>query len=432
MSAATQSQSTGPGGAAADEVVIVGGGIAGLTLALQLHRRGIPCTVYEAAAELKPLGVGISLLPHGTQALAELGLLDAIAERAVTFTESAFFTSHGQLVYRDPANSKFPQFLIHRADLHAVLYEAVVDRLGVSAVRLGMRCAGVRQLDDGAAALFVDVRAGEGAPVQEVAGRAVIGCDGIHSKVRAHFYPDEGEPVFSGVNMWRGVTIHPPIFSGSAHMRVGTVEHGKMVIYPIRNNVDGQGSQLINWVAEVRQATSGPVDWSAAGKVDDFLPYFADWTFDWLDVPSLIQNAELILEYPMSDRDPVARWSFGHITLVGDAAHPMIPRGSNGAMQAILDTVVLADQLAATSDVPQALQRYDELRREKVNQVVLRNRTAPPDRLIEVVEERTGRKPFERLDDVISPAEITEILDGYKQVAGYHAAALASRASSAS
>ena len=166
--------------------------------------------------------------------------------------------------------------------------------------------------------------------------------------------------------------------------------------------------------------------------MDDFLPYFADWTFDWLDVPSLIQNAELILEYPMSDRDPVARWSFGHITLVGDAAHPMIPRGSNGAMQAILDTVVLADQLAATSDVPQALQRYDELRREKVNQVVLRNRTAPPDRLIEVVEERPGRKPFERLDDVISPAEITEILDGYKQVAGYHAAALASRASSAS
>lgn len=410
----------GEHGASERGIVIVGGGIAGLTLALQLHRREIACQVYEAAPELKPLGVGISLLPHGTQALADLGLLGELEQRAVKFTESAFFTAHGQLVHRDPATSEFPQFLIHRAALHEVLYEAVVERLGAAAVQLGMRCTGVREEADGAVAVFVDASGATHA----AAGRAVIACDGIHSKVRAQLYPDEGAPVFTGVNMWRGVTVHPPIFSGSAHMRVGTVEHGKMVIYPIRNDVDGNGNQLINWVAEVRQEATGPVDWSAPGRIDDFLPFFADWKFDWLDVPALIQNAEAILEYPMSDRDPLERWSFGHVTLAGDAAHPMIPRGSNGAMQAIVDTVALAEALATIPDVPAALQRYEEVRRENVNRVVLTNRSTPPDHLIEVVDERTGSQPFERIEDVISSAEIAEILDRYKQVAGYSAAAL--------
>ena len=407
-----------------NDVVIIGGGIAGLTLALQLHERGLECTVYEAAPELRPLGVGISLLPHGTQALAALGLLEELERRAVKFTESAFFTSHGQLVHRDPATSTFPQFLIHRADLHEVLHDAVIARLGADALRLGQRCAGVREVDGGAAAMFVDVTAPDDAP-SEVVGRAVIGCDGIHSRVRAQFYPDEGPPVFTGVNMWRGVTVHPPILSGSAHIRIGTVEHGKMVVYPIRDDVDGQGNQLVNWVAEVRQEAAGPVDWSAPGNVEDFISAFSDWRFDWLDVPELIRNAEAILEYPMSDRDPLDRWTFGHVTLVGDAAHPMIPRGSNGAMQAIVDTVALAEALAdEPGNVPRALATYEDVRREKVNNVVLTNRVRPPDHLIEVVEARAGREPFARLEDVISSEEITSILDGYKNVAGYSASVL--------
>ncbi|MFT4287389.1 flavin-dependent oxidoreductase [Nocardioides sp.] len=406
-----------------DRVVIVGGGIAGLTLALQLHARDIPCRVYEAAAEFRPLGVGISLLPHGTKALTELGLLDRLKERAIVFRESYFFTSRGQLVHRDPATSEFPQFLIHRAELHAILYDAVVERLGADAVVLGQTCTGVVEEADGATATFIDtVGRGESEPQS---GSAVIACDGIHSRIRAQFYPEQGPPVFSGVNMWRGTTIHRPILSGGCHIRVGTVEHGKMVIYPILDNVDAQGNQLVNWVAEIRQEDAGPGDWNVPGKVEDFIGAFQDWTFDWLDVPALIRDATMILEYPMSDRDPVDRWAFGHVALVGDAAHPMIPRGSNGAMQAILDTVVLADALAADADVVAALARYEEVRKDAVNAVVVKNRTTPPDHLIEVVEARTGGGVFDDIDDVISAAEIDAILNSYKSVAGYHRSALA-------
>jgi len=403
-----------------EPIVIVGGGIAGLSLALHLHQRDIACQIYEAAPEIKPLGVGISLLPHGTKALAQLGLLDELRERAVVFRESCFVTRQGQFVYRDPAVSEFPQFLIHRADLHEVLYEAVHERLGAHAVMLGHTCIGVDDGAAGAEAHFIDTRTRE--PLPSRAGRAVIACDGIHSMIRAQFYPDEGAPVFSGVNMWRGTTIHPPVQSGGSHLRIGTVDRGKMVIYPIRNLPDGR--QLVNWVAEVRQEEAGPVDWSVPGRVEDVLPAFDDWTFDWLDVPALIRDAEAILEYPMSDRDPIDRWTFGHVTLTGDAAHPMIPRGSNGAMQAILDTVALADALAEEAETGDALLAYERVRREAVNAVVLKNRVTPPDHLIEVVEERTGGQTFERVEDVISNDEIHAILDSYKAVAGYSRAVL--------
>lgn len=403
-----------------DRIVIVGGGIAGLSLALHLHQRDIACHVYEAAPAFRPLGVGISLLPHGTKALAELGLLDELRKCAVVFQESCFVTSHGQFVHRDPAASEFPQFLIHRADLHKVLYEAVVDRLGAEAVTLGHTSIGVEETTGGALVRFVDSQSREPLPSQS--GRAVIACDGIHSSIRAQFYPDEGPPVFTGVNMWRGTTVHAPMQSGGSHLRIGTVDRGKMVIYPIRNLPDG--SQLVNWVAEIRQEESGPVDWSVPGRAEDVLPAFADWTFDWLDVPALIRDAEAILEYPMSDRDPIDRWTFGHVTLAGDAAHPMIPRGSNGAMQAILDTVALADAIAEESEVDQALVRYEGARRDAANALVLKNRVAPPDHLIEVVETRTDHLPFERVEDVITTDEIHEILDSYKAAAGYNKASL--------
>ncbi|MFT4265477.1 MAG: flavin-dependent oxidoreductase [Nocardioides sp.] len=406
-----------------ERIVIVGGGIAGLTLALQLHQRGISCRVYEATPEFRPLGVGISLLPHGAKALIELGLLDRLVERAIVFQESYFFTSRGQLVHRDPATSEFPQFLIHRATLHEILYEAVVARLGADAVVLGRSCTGVVEATDGATATFVDTVSGAEAEAQS--GRAVIACDGIHSRIRAQLYPDQGEPVFSGVNMWRGITVHPPILSGGGHIRVGTVEHGKMVIYPILDDIDAAGNQLVNWVAEIRQEQAGPAAWNVPGQIADFIEPFRDWVFDWLDVPALIREADMIWEYPMSDRDPVDRWAFGHVALVGDAAHPMIPRGSNGAMQAIVDTVALADALVAESDVVAALARYEGERRDAVNAVVLKNRVTPPDHLIEVVEERTGGGLFAAVGDVISPDEVTAILNSYKTAAGYSRAALA-------
>lgn len=404
-------------------MIIVGGGISGLTLALMLERRSIDCCVYESAPELKPLGVGVSLLPHGTHELVELGLLDALERSAVRFRESCFFNCFGQLIYRDPASARWPQFLVHRADLHAILLAAVVERLGEDRVLLNHTCTGVDQDADGAVARFRPT-SGDGAEVA-VRGDAVIGCDGIHSAVRAQFYPDEHELAFSGINLWRGVTRHPPFLSGGSHVRAGVLDTGKLVIYPIRDDVDAEGRQLINWATEIRQPHAAPAAWNQPGRLEDFAHLFDDWRFDWLDVPKLLRDAELILQYPMSDRDPVPHWSFDRVTLVGDAAHPMLPRGSNGAMQAILDTRALADALAAAGDVVSALREYERARLELVNRIVLTNRVTPPDVLIEVVQRRTGNRPFERREDVIGDDELRDLLERYKRTARYSDEALA-------
>jgi 5-methylphenazine-1-carboxylate 1-monooxygenase len=404
------------------EVAIVGGGIGGLTLALSLHQRGVPCRIFESATELRELGVGISLLPHGAKVMAELGVLDELRGLAVEFRESCFFNRHGQLIFRDPAAPEFPQLLIHRADLHSTLVRAVQQRLGAGAIALGHTCIGVIQDEGSATAQFVSTETQE--PIDGYRADVVIGYDGIHSRVREQFYPGEGEPVFSGTTMWRGVTRHAPILSGGSHVRVGTVDPGKMVIYPIRNDVDEHGNQLMNWVAEVRDDTYKPADWTRAGRLEDFLPRFADWKFDWLDVPAMMRNAELIFEFPMSDRDPVDRWVFGRVALAGDAAHPMIPRGSNGAMQALLDARTLADCLAVNEDPQAALRAYEDDRLPRVNKVVLTNRSTPPDYLIQAFEERTNFQPFERLEDVMPEAELAELLENYKKIAGYSREAL--------
>jgi 2-polyprenyl-6-methoxyphenol hydroxylase-like FAD-dependent oxidoreductase len=401
---------------ASPQVVIVGGGIAGLTAALCLEQRGIRTRVYESAPELRPVGVGISLLPNGARELEALGLLDQIAERAIPFRESCFFTSQGQFIHRDPAPPGARQYLVHRADLHAVLLGAVHERLGEDAVKLGHACVGFEQDGDGVTVHFTDTRGGHALDSQR-AGVA-LACDGIHSVLRAQLYPGEGEPVFSGINMWRGVTPHPAVLSGGSHARVGVIDTGKMVIYPIRDAIDDAGNQLMNWVAEVRDPSGKPVDWNRGGRLEDFLPAFADWHFDWIDVPDLLRRAQVIYEFPMVDRDPVERWAFGRVALLGDAAHPMVPRGSNGAMQAIIDARAVADALKAGSDPEAALRAYEDARLETANAIVMRNRTTPPDTLIETVQRRTGNQPFDRLEDVISQEEIRSLLDGYKTLTG--------------
>jgi 2-polyprenyl-6-methoxyphenol hydroxylase-like FAD-dependent oxidoreductase len=404
-----------------DQIAIVGGGIGGLGLALQLAERGIGCRVYEAAPELKALGAGISLLPHGTRELARLGLLDVLKRQAVEFRESCFFTSSGQLIYRDPASSEFPQLLIHRADLHGVLVEAVRERLGEDAVALGHVCTGFDQDEDGVTGHFVDFASRDA--LASVRGAALIGCDGLHSAVRAQLYPDEGGFAFSGINMWRGLSVHPKILSGGSHIRIGSLRTGKLVVYPVREDVDGQGGQLVNWVAEVIQHEQGPAEWSRQGSLDDFIEYYEDWHFDWLDVPEMLRATQVVLEYPMVDRDPLERWTFGRVTLLGDAAHPMLPRGSNGAMQAVLDGAALADALAEER-APAALARYERERLERVNRIVLANRSTPPDFLIETVQKRTDDKPFERLEDVVQDGELEALMEDYKRLAGYDAASL--------
>jgi 2-polyprenyl-6-methoxyphenol hydroxylase-like FAD-dependent oxidoreductase len=254
-------------------------------------------------------------------------------------------------------------------------------------------------------------------------GEALVGCDGIHSAVRRHLFPGEAGFRYEGINMWRGVTRAKPFLTGASMLIGGWLEVGKLVVYPLRNlgksSPDPDGLQLINWVAEIQSPRNVMQDWALPGRLEDFLPTFAGWRFDWLDVPALMQAAEAIYEYPMVDREPLPYWSRGRVTLLGDAAHPMYPRGSNGANQAILDAEALCASLVEEKDLPKALKTYEHKRLVAANQVVLANRASGPDSILRAVHERTGDRPFARIEDVMSEAEIRSISEGYKRVAGF-------------
>jgi 2-polyprenyl-6-methoxyphenol hydroxylase-like FAD-dependent oxidoreductase len=409
------------------DVIIVGAGIGGLTLALMLHRAGIGCRVFEAASEIKPFGVGINLLPHAMRELADLGLEAALAARGIVTSEAVFFNRFGQLIYREPlghaAGYSWPQISIHRGDLQAVLMEAFRERIGSDRLMLGWLCTGAAEDGRGAVAHFEQSGSGQSLPSQRA--DVVIACDGIHSTIRHQLFPGEGEPIYSGVNMWRGITPWTPILSGFSMIRAGWFTPAKIVLYPIRDRIDAQSRQLINWVVEIETQNYSRWNWSRPGRLSDFLDAVADWHFDWLDVPQFLRSTELILEYPMVDKDPLPRWSFGRISLLGDAAHPMYPRGSNGAGQAILDARALAEALAASpADAVRALAAYESLRLEATAKVVRINRTAPPDAILEEVFRRTGDRPFRSIDEVISREELAAISEGYKRVAGHDRDAL--------
>ena len=237
--------------------------------------------------------------------------------------------------------------------------------------------------------------------------------------VRKQFFPDD-KVCFAGINTWRGVTVRKPILTGKSYMRVGSIHTGKMVIYPIVDNVDGQGNQLINWMAEIRQPGERMNDWNKPGDPQDCVRFFKDWKFDWLDVPELILGAERVFEYPMVDKDALPQWSFGRVTLMGDAAHPMYPRGSNGSAQGLIDARTLVDLLAAPgADPVAALQRYQDLRLPATAKVVQTNRTVPPDAIIMKADELSGGKPFKHIDDLISQDDLRAISENYKQIAGF-------------
>jgi 2-polyprenyl-6-methoxyphenol hydroxylase-like FAD-dependent oxidoreductase len=399
-------------------VIIVGAGIGGLTTALYLHKHGIRSEVYEAASQLKELGVGLNLFPHAMQRLDELGLGPALAAVGIEPKQFCFFSRLGQYVYSEPAGlyAGYParHLSFHRAALHTVLLDAVRERLGHDAVRTGHRCVGVKQDDAGAEVSFVDQ---EGKALEPAHGEVVIGCDGIRSAIRRLLHPQEGGVAFGGINLWRGVTIGKPVLDGRSAIRVGRISTGKLVLYPIREFPDG--TQLLNWAAEVLMDVRKENDWGSRGRIEDFIEYFAESKFDWLDVPQLFANAELILEYPMVDRDPIDRWTFGRVTLLGDAAHPMYPRGGNGAAQAIIDASVIAPLLARSEEPREALMAYEAERRPKTTNITLTNRTEPPDVIIDLVETRTKGRRFDRIEDVVKPEELAAISEKYKRIAGY-------------
>jgi 2-polyprenyl-6-methoxyphenol hydroxylase-like FAD-dependent oxidoreductase len=352
--------------------------------------------------------------------LAALGLEPALGAIAIENAESCFFNRFGQLLYKEPrgkyAGYAHPEFGVHRGRLHLVLYEAVRDRLGADSVVTNRHCVAVEQAPDG---VTVHVReTTSGAMMPPLRADIAIACDGVNSAIRKQFYPAE-QVAFSGINTWRGVTRRKPILTGRSYLRIGSIRTGKIVIYPIVDDIDGDGNQLINWTTEIQRDTTDKNDWNKPGKLEDFLPLYADWTFDWLDVAALIRESDLILEYPMVDKDPVRQWTFGRVTLAGDAAHPMYPRGSNGAAQALIDGRTLADLLRQTDDPVAALRAYEDARLETTARIVQTNRQTPPDFINIKVEELTGDRPFQNLDDFITQDELRALSDQYKRIAGF-------------
>jgi 5-methylphenazine-1-carboxylate 1-monooxygenase len=401
-------------------IAIVGGGICGLKLALDLHQRGIACDVYERAPQIKELGVGITVLPHGMREFAALGLADKLVAQGIENQESCFFNRFGQLIYKEArgklAGHAFAEVGLHRGRLHKTLHDAARERLGPDRIITDRDCVGVEQDETGATLHFRETSTGRSvAPVRAL---AVIACDGVNSTLRKSFYPDE-RLAFAGINTWRGVTRRKPILGGRAYLRIGSILTGKIVIYPIIDDIDGAGNQLINWTTEIKSPSFEKNDWNEPGHLDDFIHLYEGFRFDWLDVPRMIRDSDVLLEYPMVDKDPVARWSFGRVTLAGDAAHPMYPRGSNGSAQAVIDARVLADCLARDPDPRSAFAAYEEERREATAKVVRANREHPPDFINIKVEELVGDKPFDNLDAYITQDELRALSENYNRIAGF-------------
>lgn len=394
-------------------VAIVGAGIGGCALALSLEAAGIvDVHLYEAAGALREIGVGINVLPHAARELTDLGLGPSIDAVAVRTGSLSYHDRFGNEIWNEPrgldAGYHWPQWSVHRGRLLGVLHGEVMGRLGPDSIHLGSRI--------------------EPSDLDSLGADVVVACDGVHSRLRAVVAPDEGGPLWNGVTMWRGTSVTEPFLGGRRMVMAGRITR-RVVIYPIRDLPDGR--QLVNWVAEQRTDDGRPMprhDWEAASDVTEPMAAFDDFRFDWLDVPALFAAAPEVLKYPMVDRDPLPTWRHGNMTLLGDAAHPMYPVGSNGASQAIIDARVLARELSMRGSVSEALDAYEAVRLPATAAVVLANRQVGPERCMEIVAERAP-DGFDDVDSVIPRHELVEIVESYKRTAGFDPATLNSRPS---
>lgn len=409
-------------------VLIAGGGVGGLTLALMLQKRGIECQVLEAAAEVRELGVGINGLPHCVAEWAELGLLPELDRIAIRTRELRYLNHLGQTLWAEPrglfAGHPVPQFSMHRGQLHGMLWRVATQRLPAGALRTGHRLVGVAQDVGGVTARFATA-AGE----QEICGDVLVGVDGIHSALRALLHPEDPGVRWQGILMWRGALDWPAFETGDVMFVAGDLR-AKFVFYPI-----GHGStperRLTNWVvyAKVDDGTAPPPrreDWSRRGRLKDVLPLARRLKLPFLDVEAMVRASPQRLEYPMCDRDPLPWWTQGRVTLLGDAAHAMYPVGSNGASQAVLDARCLADALAAHAPA-EALRAYEAERLPKTAAICASNRQGGPERVLDVFGQLAPRG-FARIEDVIAPEEVAKIVRGYAQLAGFQAPLQGARA----
>ena len=404
-------------------VLVAGGGIGGLSVALTLHQIGVPCVVLESVRHLQPLGVGINLQPNAVRELYELGIgpeqLDAIGLQT---REWVLVGLNGKEVYSEPrgvsAGYKWPQYSVHRGGLQMLLYQTVVARLGAGAVREGMDVKGYRHDPErGGVLALVETRDGERL---EMEGALLIGADGLHSAVRAQMYPAQPPIQWGGAIMWRGITPGVPIRTGASFVGLGTHRH-RVVFYPISRPDPLTGLAPINWIAEITVDNSGgwtTGDWNRRVELDSFIHHFEDWNYDWFDVPAMLCGADAIFEYPMIDRDPVPTWVDGPVALLGDAAHVMYPTGSNGASQAVMDARVLGAAILEHGVTAAALKAYDARLCAEISAVVLRNRGAGPFGLLNLLDERCGGV-FDDVDDVIPAAEREAFMSRYKAAAGF-------------
>jgi len=403
-----------------DKVIIAGGGIGGLSLALTLHQIGVSCVVVEASREMLPLGVGINIQPNAVRELMDVGIdLSDLDSIGVPAQEWALVGLNGKEVYSEPrglhAGYKWPQYAAHRGQLLMLLYNKVVERLGKDAVLLGNRVTRYSKDHEG---VTVSLRSSDG-NLTERRCRLLIGADGIHSAVRAQMHPEQPPIHWGGAVMWRGTARTKPLRTDSSFIGLGTHQH-RMVIYPI-SHPDKDGRALVNWIAEVTvdNADGWQQDgWFREVEIDHFIHHFEHFQYDWLDVPTLLRSADCAYENPMIDRDPVSTWVDGPVGLMGDAAHAMYPTGSNGASQAIVDARVLGANMLRHGLTPEALSAYDSQLCSKISEVVLRNRGAGPFGLLNLLNDRCGGV-FDDIETVLPAKERSEFMARYKQAAGF-------------
>lgn len=408
------------------QAIVIGAGVAGLTMALSLHQAGIAVRVFEAAREIKPLGVGLNIQPSAVRELHELGLAAQCAAHGHPIEQLRYYSRHAQIVWSEPrgepAGYNWPQYSFHRGELQFMLLEAVRARIGAGNVLLGHRLVEFRQDADGVTARFA-VDGGE----TELRGDVMIGADGIHSAVRRILYPQQGAPHFNKQILWRCSTAIPPFLGGRTMIVCGHFAL-RVIIYPILDL--GTGRKLTNWIVQtaVDDDLPPPEVWNRVVPKARALHAIRDWRFDGIDVHAMIAQSENVLEFPLIDRDPVQRWSFGRVTLIGDAAHPMTPTGSQAGTQAIVDARCVAAELLAGPDPEAALLRYDARRRPEMNNVTLANRTFGPETALQLAEERAPNG-FERLEDVISRQELESFPTEFRRITGLDAAAVNNRPS---
>ncbi len=403
-------------------VIIAGGGFGGLATALTLHQIGVPCVVYEAAREMRPLGVGINLQPNAVRELYDLGIRQDDLDRVgLPAKEWALVGLNGNDIYSEPrgllAGYNWPQYAVHRGQFLMLLYQKVAERIAPDAVRLGSRVTGYRKNPDGGVTALIEHADGA---TSEATGALLIGADGIHSAVRAQMHATQPPIHWGGAVMWRGTTWGKPIRSGASFVGLGT-HRQRVVFYPISHPHPQTGLSIINWIAEVTMDNAE--GWKQSGwfrqvSTDDFIHHFENWIWDWLDVPAMIRQADCAFENPMIDRDPVPTWQDGPVALLGDAAHAMYPTGSNGGSQAIVDARVLGAAMVEHGVTQEALAAYDDKLCGPISQLILRNRGAGPFGLLNIVDERCGGT-FDDIDDVIPPEERAEFMAGYKAAAGF-------------